>query len=322
MLAHLGFVVYADDLLHSQHSEPKPFNFIAELVKDLFDGNIDIIVPGLSELKDLWDQASDWLKQAKTQSAEEALPPKNMWVLAMAYLVENYHQQPANAEFLKAKLKMEKTCGRLGSKAKIDELAVALGLPFYLDESLITSEPEEHRRPVQSDNDGDGRRAQDAVSACQISGEHACQASCPLACHKKHHDSHGGCCWHFVIYWQLVPNRDTDKCIVWARKVFSAKRFPRFKNMLDMAKANTPKEAFILWTLRKNAIQRMLSMYWPEIAKWIDESVASGLARAQQWGTFEKYGDRKIEMCEPLRGAVKAFGTAGSAVLRDVAIDA
>ena len=243
-----------------------------------------------------------------------------MWVLAMAYLVENYHQQPANAEFLKAKLKMEKRCGRLGSTAEIDKLAVALGLPFYLDESLITSEPEEHRRPVQSDNDGDGRRAQDAVSACQISGEHACQASCPLACHKKHHDSHGGCCWHFVIYWQLVPNRDTDQCTVWATQVFSAKRFPRFKNMLDMAKANSPTIAFSLWTLRKKRIQRMLSMYWPEIAKWIDESVASGLA--QQWGKFEKYGDRKIEMCEPLRGAVKAFGTAGSAVLRDVAIDA
>ena len=169
MLAHLGFVVYADDLLHSQHSEPKPFNFIAELVKDLFDGNIDIIVPGLSELKDLWDQASDWLKQAKTQSAEEALPPKNMWVLAMAYLVENFHQQPANATFLEAKLEMEKLCGRLQKDAKIDDVTVALGLPFYRDESLITTEPEEHWRLVQSDNDGDGRLNEDPFSSRFVS---------------------------------------------------------------------------------------------------------------------------------------------------------
>lgn len=320
--AHLCFVVYADELLHSQQSlEQRPF--IDQLVQELFGGNIDIHVPGLHELKDIWSEAKQWLEQAKTQLAEEATPPANLWVLAMAYLVENFLQQKEDAEFLRARLEVEKACGRLGSEAEIDDLAVALGLPFYRDESLITSEPAEHWRPGKSENDGDGRRAEDAVSACTSSTDHRCRADCPLACHMKHHKTRGGRCWHFIIYWQLVPKNEKDSCTYWATKVFSEERCRRFENMVNMAAKHLAKDKQTCWTLRKEVIVRMLSIYWNEFAKWIDESVdLGGRDCEQQWLQFNKFRNQRIDDCEPLRGAVKAFGTAGSAVLRDVAIDA
>jgi hypothetical protein len=320
-LCFVVYVVYADELLHSQRSQHQG-PFIAKLVDDLF--GIKIHVPGLGKLKDLWDQASDWLEQAKTQSAEEALPPKNMWVLAMAYLVENYHQQPANATFLEAKLEMEKKCGRLQKDAEIDHVTVALGLPFYRDESLITTELFEHWRPVQSDNDGDGRRAQDAVGVCANSGVHTCKASCPLACHIKQHQLEDtDPCWHFVIYWQLVPMEQTDCPSTVAKEAFLEQRWDKFSEMVKQAIEHN-KGAQQSPTFRKIAIQRMLSMHWNDIAKWIDEAVEGTTPqhKRDKWSKFRNHCGRGVKNCEPLRGAVKAFGTAGSAILRDFAIDA
>ena len=76
-------------------------------------------------------------------------------------------------------------------------------------------------------------------------------------------------------------------------------------------------------TLATVVIQRMLFIYWDEISSWIDESVVLRMPEREGWSEFRQtVNEKNIEYCEPLRGSVKAFGTAGSAILRDVSIDA
>jgi hypothetical protein len=321
----LCFGMYADELLHTQHAHANPF--IDQLVKDLFGGNIKVSVPGLGKLLGLWNTAKEWLEEAKAQSAEKATPPEDPWVLALAYLYENFRQHQGDAEELRCRLEVEqKKCKRLGPNAKIDDLALALGLPFYRNESLITSE--KLWRPGRSENDGDGRRAEDAVSACTSSTDHPCRAHCTLECHRDYHnnDDKRLCCWHFVIYWRLV-RQPTDTLCDFARQVFSEHRCLRFDSMvqkaLEQAVEQQGERVRHVGTLATVVIQRMLFIYWDEISSWIDESVVLRMPEREGWSEFRQtVNEKNIEYCEPLRGSVKAFGTAGSAILRDVSIDA
>ena len=147
-----------------------------------------------------------------------------------------------------------------------------------------------------------------------------------MDCHKKHHNKRGGRCWHFIIYWLLVRTPTASLSFL-ARRVFSEDRCRRFdimvKKALQQAVEQQGRQAQCVEALETIVIQRMLFIYWNEIGRWIDEFVELG--KEEEWvrSRFEDaVNEKNIENCEPLRDSVKAFGTAGSAILRDVSIDA
>ena len=268
----------------------------------------------------LWEKAITWLDNAN----DPKLTQPDLWVLAMAYLVVNFRQQENEAKFLRAWLLAEQKLDRLHDRripkeSPINDVVVALGLPFYRDEKLVTTEPEDMWRPAGKSNvDGDGRFAHDAAPCSNAETLHPCRASCPFACHKAWHDAEQKGCLHFAVHSELVNKvSPVEDVFETALAVFggSEERAARFVNWeTDYKTARSKNEALpvhigrqTLHSLEKERTRertRMISIHWNEIATWIDDRLPlSNLKRASG----------NISECDVLRNC---------RLCRDLAIDA